>query len=396
MKTSLFCVTLLTLIISCTSHGDKKAQKFTLQGEINGQDSGIIVLTYYYEPTLIRDTANIKNGKFYFTGKILEPTQVTLRDGDGSELAVVYFEPRKMKISIFKDQKPKFKMTGSKTQNEDDLLFEMIKPLYEKISVLSVQMNKINDSIGKIENDSGKILLEKEIEKINNALTSTREKIDSIEIKYVTDNPNSFISGVYLNMLNANEVISFDSVKSVFEGLSPSIRRSIYGKKILENIRKKENIQIGALAPDFKAVDINGQVVTLSQFKDNSVVLLDFWASWCVPCRESNPHLKTLYNEYHSKGFEIIAGSMDVDKKAWINAVNHDSTGMWFHVPVAEQYAKGPNYITDDDIYKNYFVQIIPATIVIDKNGKIISRLVSKSKENQESLDNLLSQIFNN
>jgi peroxiredoxin len=396
MKTSLFYVTLLALIISCTSHVDKRAQNFTLQGKINGQNSGIIVLSYYSEPTLIRDTANIKNGKFTFIGKILEPTQATLRDGDGSELAVVYFEPRKMKISIFKDQKPRFKMTGSKTQKEDDLLSDMFKPFIENISNIRVQIDQLNDSIKNLGNDSDKVFFEKEIEKLNYSLATNIERIDSVEIKFVTNNPNSFISGVYLSILNSNEVITFDSVKTIFEGLSPSIKRSSYGKKILENIRKKENIQIGAQAPDFKAVDINGQVVTLSQFKDNSVVLLDFWASWCVPCRESNPHLKTLYKKYHSKGFEIIGVSVDLDKNSWINAVNQDSTGTWFHVPVAEQYAKGPNYITDDDIYKNYFVQVIPATILIDKSGKIISRLVTKSKENEESLDNLLSQIFNN
>lgn len=157
-----------------------------------------------------------------------------------------------------------------------------------------------------------------------------------------------------------------------------------------------ENILIGAQAPDFKAIDLNQQIVTLSQFKGKSVVLLDFWASWCVPCRESIPHLKALYNKYHSKGLEVVAVSEDTKRKAWIDAVNQDSTGMWFHIPIAEQFAKGPDYITNDDIYKNYFVQAIPVTMVIDKNGKIVGRLVSKSKENEESLDKLLAQIFDN
>jgi len=384
------------LISSCTSHVDKNSQKFTLQGEIAGQDSGSIILTYFSDSALIRDTAEIENGKFIFTGKIFETIQATLRDENGSELAVVYFEPRKMKISIFKDKITKFKMTGSKTQNESELLNKMENPFYEKISMLRDQYNKINDSIKNSKNDSAKILLEKKIEEIDIIWSQTKKKIDSTEIKFILDNPKSFISAVYLNMLEANEVISLDSTKSIFKGLDNSLKNSRYGKLIIERNRKMENILIGAQAPDFKAIDLNQQIVTLSQFKGKSVVLLDFWASWCVPCRESIPHLKALYNKYHSKGLEVLAVSEDTNRKAWIDTVNQDSTGMWFHIPIAEQFAKGPDYITNDDIYKNYFVQAIPVTMVIDKNGKIVGRLVSKSKENEESLDKLLAQIFDN
>jgi thiol-disulfide isomerase/thioredoxin len=395
MKTflpTLFAI--LILISSCTSHVDKNSPKFTLQGEITGQDSGIIVLSYYSDPKLIRDTAEIKNGKFLFTGKILETTLATLRDGNGLELAVVFFEPRKMEISIFKDKITKFKMTGSKAQNESELLNKMENPFHEKISMLRDQYNKINDSIKNSKNDSVKILLEKKIEEIDKMWSQTKKKIDSTEIKYILDNPRSFISAVYLNMLEANEVISLDSTKSIFKGLDNTLKNSRYGKEIIERNRKMENILIGAQAPDFKAIDLKKQIVTLSQFKGKSVVLLDFWASWCVPCRESIPHLKKIYNKYHSKGLEVVAVSEDMNRKAWIDAVIQDSTGMWYHIPVAERYAEGPSQITNDDIYQNYFVQAIPVTMLIDKNGRIIFRHVGYSKESESLLDKQLSQLF--
>ena len=105
MKTSLPTLSgFLILISSCTSHADKNSKKFTLQGEITGQDSGIVVLRYFSDPTLISDTAEIKNGKFLFSGKIFEPTLATLRDGNDLELAVVYLEPQKMKIYHFQRQ----------------------------------------------------------------------------------------------------------------------------------------------------------------------------------------------------------------------------------------------------------------------------------------------------
>ena len=84
-----------------------------------------------------------------------------------------------------------------------------------------------------------------------------------------------------------------------------------------------------------------------------------------------------------------------MNRKAWIEAVKQDSTGMWYHIPIAEKWPRtGP--ITNDDIYQNYYVQAIPEQILIDKNGKIIYRHVGYSKENEESLDRLLSQIFDN
>jgi peroxiredoxin len=396
MKTSLLTFLAFLFLISSCTHSDKNYKKFTLQGEINGLDTGIIVLTYVPNKTFINDTAKIKDGKFVFTGKISEPSHAELNGGNDLNRVFIFLEPRNMKISLSKDKFEECKMTGSKTQNDFDLLNKMEKPFYERISMLRDQYMKINDSIKNSKNDSAKIVLEEKTEEIDKLWSQTRKKVDSVEIKFVLENPKSFLNVVYLHMLEANEVISLDSAKSIFNGLDNSLKRSRDGKDITDEIRKRENNLIGVQAPDFKAIDLNQQTVTLSQFKGKSVVLLDFWASWCVPCRKSLPHVKTLYKKYHSKGFEVIAVSEDYNRKAWTDAVKQDSTDMWFHIPIAEQFAKGPDYITNDDIYKNYFVQSIPVQILIDKNGKIIGRLKDASKENEDSLDKLLSEIFDN
>jgi thiol-disulfide isomerase/thioredoxin len=287
-------------------------------------------------------------------------------------------------------------MTGSKTQNDFELLTKLEKPFYEKISILRHQLNKINDSIQNSKNDSTKRLFEKKAEEIDKLWTHTSKRIDSLQIKFVLQNPKSNIAVERLWVLGGNEVISLDSTKSIFNGLDNSLKKSIYGKYIIEDIRKKENMRIGNPAPNFKANDLNQQTVTLTQFKGKSVVLIDFWASWCVPCRESIPHLKTIYNKYHSKGLEVIAVSIDEDKKAWMEAVKQDSTGMWYHIPVAEKWPCGSEQLTNDDIEQNYSYVGVPNLIIIDKNGKIIDRIIGYSKENEESMDSLLSQIFDN
>jgi peroxiredoxin len=396
MKLSLTIVPFLIIIISCTSQPDKTSKKFILQGEITGQDSGLLVLSYMPGETMIYDSVKVKNGKFVFTGFISEPTRASLNEANASNrVEVLYLEPQKMNISLAKGKFSEHKMTGSKTQNDFDLLQKMGKPFYDKISMLRKQYAKINDSIKDTNNESLKTILEKKTEELDKQWSQARMSIDSTELKFVIENPKSFISVVNLSMLEANEKISLDSAKSIFSGLDNSLKNSSYGKEIVERNRKMENILIGAQAPDFKATDIKQQIVTLSQFKDKSVVLLDFWASWCVPCRESIPQLKKVYQKYHSKGFEVIAVSMDLDKKAWIEAVKQDSTDMWYHIPIAEKYAEGPSHMTNDDIYQNYFVQAIPVQLLIDKNGKVIYRQMGYSKENEESLDSLISGLFN-
>ena len=180
----------------------------------------------------------------------------------------------------------------------------------------------------------------------------------------------------------------------LFNRLNNSLKNSLYGKYIIDDIRKKENIQIGAQAPDFKALDINQQTVTKSQFQDKNVILLDFWASWCIPCRKTIPHLKEIYSKYQSKGLEIIAVSVDTDKLAWMEAIRKDSTELWYHIPVAEKYALGEKYLTNDDIFKNYFVVAIPAQILISKDGKVINRWVGTSEDIEASIDSTLTVLF--
>ena len=393
MKTSLSpLLFILILVNSCTFQSDKDSNTFTLQGEIKSQDTGKIALQYVLNDTLIRDTARIKNGKFVLTGKILEPTSAELNGGNDLNRVFVYLEPGKMKISLSKDKFSEFKMTGSKTQIESDLLNKMGKPFKERLSILREQRFNINDSIKNSKAGPSKLLQEKKAEEIDKQLSQAQWELDSIQLKFVLENPKSFLTPSNLRYLEEKEVISLDSVKSIFNGLDNSIQKSRYGKFVFEDIRKKENIRIGNQTPDFKAIDLNQQNLTLSQFKGTSVVLLDFWASWCVPCRESIPNLKTIYQKYHPKGLEIIAISIDDNRKAWIEAVKQNSTEMWYHILIAEKWPNGQ--ITNDDIYQNYPNTAIPEQILIDKDGLIIYHHLGYSKQSEKVLDSLLFNLF--
>jgi thiol-disulfide isomerase/thioredoxin len=393
MKTTVSAFLFILVALNSCTNANQNSEKFSLQGEINGQDSGIVVLSYFSD-SLITDTSEIENGKFIFTGSVSEPTQATMRDGNDLELAVVYLEPQKMKISIISGKSMECKMSGSKTQAEFEILNKMEAPVYEKLITLRTERININDSIKKSNDDHAKLLLEKKSEELDSLWYMTREELYPIELKFVLENPNSFVTPDYLPMLGSSEIISLDSLKSIFNGLDKTVRESRRGKYCTEYIRKNENIRIGNQAPDFIATDINKQTIKLSQFKGKSVVLIDFWASWCVPCRQSLPYVKTIYNKYHSKGFDVISVSVDENRNAWIEAVKQDSIDKWYNILIAEKWPEGP--ITNDDIFQNYYYRMVPEQLLIGKNGKIIDRLGGYSKENEESLERQLAQIFQN
>lgn len=384
----------LSLIATSFSLSNINSRPFILKGKILGEDSGRIVLQYYAEKNKwIRDTVSIKDGEFIFKGTIIHPIKAKIGGSDDLNTASIYLEPGDMTITLTKDKFAELEMTGSKTEQEAKELDHLEEPINKRNNLLYTQNMSILDSIEKTKDKAILDKLRKKYDEIDQLRTQLRKPRNVIELNFVVTHPKSFLTPYILLDLEKNEFISLDSLKSVFNKLNITIQNSIYGQEIKKDITKKINSGVGATAPDFKAIDIlTKQQVTYSQFKGEKVVLLDFWASWCVHCREGFPHLKSLYKKYHSKGFEIVAVSLDRTKNAWLSAIKQDSIEIWHQIPVAERYTEGPAYLTKDDIFENYFVQSIPLQLLIDKNGKIIGRWVGNSKEKE--LDQKLAKLF--
>jgi thiol-disulfide isomerase/thioredoxin len=148
------------------------------------------------------------------------------------------------------------------------------------------------------------------------------------------------------------------------------------------------------MAHEFTKQDINGQTLSLASLR-GKYVLLDFWASWCGPCRKGNPHLKSLYSKYKDKGLEIVGVSDDDrDLAAWKKAVEQDGIGIWRHVlrglDMEKRMANQPN---PDDISDYYGIHSLPTKILIDPQGKIIGRY-GGGGEDDEAMDKKLASIF--
>jgi len=385
-------LTFLLLVCSCTSQDAKNPGKFTLNGKITGQDSGIIILSYSPSSSIrINDTALIKNGAFNFQGSIVEPTLAQIMSENETSSADLYLEPGVMTVNLTKNRFRDLKMTGSKTQDELIQLNLMLSPINKNLSVLNKKRKLITDSILNSQNSNKIIELQKESRELENQYFRLRKELNTAYLKFVVGNPDSYVTPYYLDVLKINGIIPYDSLKLIFFGLHQNIQNSIIGKKIKEEIRKKDNIQKGATVPDFKAIDLNNNTITLSQFKNNNIVIVDFWASWCEGCRAAFPHLKDLYKKYNPQGLEIVAFEYrDVNKETWLSTINLDSINIWHNIATIFQNGDTVN----KGIIDNFPLPGIPLTILIGKDGKVIGSWMGYSEQYVDSLDKKLSETF--
>ncbi len=198
--------------------------------------------------------------------------------------------------------------------------------------------------------------------KFNNKLETLKKNGDRVDFvkKMINENPNSPTCIFFINILNTKDYFSYH------EKLSEGLSKYSYNKFIKDYITKTENAKkliVGNEAPDIVLNDPDGKTIKLSSLR-GQYVLIDFWASWCGPCRMENPNNVKLYNKYHDKGFEIYAVSLDKNKNSWLKAIKDDNLA-WIHVSDLKYWKS--------EGAKIYNVTGIPHTVLLDKEGKIIA-----------------------
>jgi peroxiredoxin len=257
---------------------------------------------------------------------------------------------------------------------------------------------KIQDSLSKLMKDCN-LKIEAETDSIKRNLLTLRldtlwnakDKNDINQLKldfdFARKHPNS-LKALQIMKVSAGRFTGmnfYDTFVEVFQNFSPEIKNSEEGKEMSERLKYFKQSKVGSIAPAFTLKDINGQTVSLSDFKDKKYVLIDFWASWCAPCREELPYIKELYKKYNQQGFEIISVTKDEKADLWKNAIAKEKIESWKHLSATE------NKTT---IVNDYFVFGIPHKVLIDKNGVIIGKWKGGGENNKHDLQKLLKSVF--
>lgn len=354
----------------------KDTDTFQLKGSISGGVDGYVYLIYTLNDNTVKDSIMSENGKFVFEGKLDQAVYATVYMGDladnNANFVSFFMDPSDMELSIKSDDFKKYKLTGSAT---DDLY---LKVEGQKRSILQ-EADSILQALQK-ESDPEKA------NELRENLDPYYKRMQQVDYDFIAANPDSYLSAYYLLIDKGN--LTLDKLADYYQSLTERIKRSQSAEAVKISIDRLKAVQPGAIAPDFSSTDINGNPLTLSSFR-GKYVLLDFWASWCIPCRKGNPHLKELYSKYHDKGLEIICISDDDSKpENWHKAVEKDQVQEFHHILRGLAIADNGQPDYRNDISELYCIKFLPTKYLIDKDGKIISKL-----EDGE-LDEKLEEIF--
>lgn len=379
-----FFLLIFQINFSFAQFNAKKSYEFIIKGKIVNQNLGLIKLDYInHKGEYVKDSVKVKNGYFSFKGTIPHPVEADIygdivsNSTSDVNFSSIFLEPGILNVLLEKDRFKEMKVKGSKTQSQIDSLYDSMpnKKIVDSLEkrLRYFEMHQSSDNSNKSYFDSIKFIrqLLDPYYKVNN----------SRNLEYIRKEVNSYYSIMRLNVYAHR--LPLDTVKEIFNTYTKKIRESYYGERLSATIRSKEGGSPGSFAKDFSVKDINGNTVTLEQFKGKKFVLLDFWATWCKPCRAESPFLIDLYSKFKSKDLEIISIANDDERRQlWEKAIIEDKIGSWIHV------LQGVG--TPDDLGQKFGVQPIPMKILIGKDGKILMR--SEGSDANKQLYDALSK----
>jgi len=355
---------------------------YTVSGKVRplGPNAKVYLVRMTSEGQKI-DSAAVTDGEFTFNGTIENPeTGYVMINPDGVggmrsrnvKGVQIMFEPGNIKVTS-KDTANNIDIVGGELNADNTRLQDMMTDVDKRTEALRKEYFAASPEKRK----SQEFMYD--ITKRSNEIEADRAAIIR---KFIEQNPNSLMSLFALKQY-AGAIMDVPKIEPLYNSLAANVRNTKLGKDYAAAIEKNKRIGIGAVAPDFTSKDTLGKEVALHDFK-GKYVLVDFWASWCGPCRAENPNVVKAYGEYHPKGFEVLGVSLDQPnaKDKWMKAI-HDDHLTWTQISNLQGWK--------DQVAALYSVRAIPQNFLIGPDGKIVAKDIRG-----EELTKKLVEIFGN
>lgn len=353
-----------------------------MKGKIGRKDapSKVYLTRSFSSTTDVLDSAVLKNGAFSFKGQLKQPGFVFVVSGDKPS---DFIQSRGRKASgpgpapagaevKQPDYKSFYLAPGVTELNTAETLTKaVVTGASERVNADAAEMDKMlepvweeNGAIGQLSNSVSEEERKTKAfeEKYNAKIEEANRHQLKVMTKFVKGHPASIISLVAMSTYMTSEK-SVARQRELFNSLTPDVRGSDLGVKYSAYLDNMQKTAIGSAAPDFKQQDVNGKTVGLSDYK-GKYVLIDFWASWCVPCRKENPNVLKAYEQFKGRNFTILGVSLDNSKDAWIKAVVEDKLP-WTQVSDLKAF--------NNEAAVEYSVTAIPTNFLVDPQGNIVA-----------------------
>lgn len=361
MKKITLLVASTLVLISCNNLKDNE---FLITGTADGVKNGkkVFVETQTETGFIAKDTAVVENGKFELKGTSETIDLGFIRIEDQSISLPIILEEGKISVAIKTDTILNSKIGGTdnndKFQSFNDASKVVVnkKLKFEKANLERITAaKKANDTVtvNQIMKEYGKF----------------QEDLNKVSKNFIKNNPDAYLSVLLLENFLMRQYLTAEEITSYFAKIDKSLLNTKSAKnikKVLDAIKNDPaaKVEVGGKAPDFSAKNPEGKQISLKESM-GKVTIIDFWASWCGPCRGENPNVVALYKEMHTKGLNIIGVSLDKDAAKWKEAIAKDGL-VWPQISNLKFW--------DEPIAKQYNVESIPATFILDAKGVIVAR----------------------
>ncbi len=356
MKKLVFIIASIFLIVSCNNLKDNE---FLISGKADGVTNGkkVFIEIQTETGTIAKDTAVVTDGKFELKG-ITDGIDLGFIRIENEQINLpIILESGEIDITIVKDSLHKSTLGG--TPNND------------KFQKFNTDTRIISEKVAKFEKDNNPAMQKAQmtkdtatVKRLMEEYNKFQDEMNNYSKKFIKENKDAYLSVLLLENFLMRQYLTPEEVKGHFEKLDKSLLETKSAKNIKKVLDSMSEVTIGKPAPNFSAPSPDGKVVSLKESL-GKVTIIDFWASWCGPCRAENPNVVAMYNELHDKGLNIIGVSLDKDAAKWKEAIAKDKL-TWAHVSNLKHWS--------EPIAKQYNVQSVPATFILDAKGNIVAK----------------------